>query len=78
VSGRRGRLIGLALTLVFLVLAVRRVDLDGFADALRHFNYVWLAGYVRAQEFFGTLALGVCGADAAAALAFALVSHAVQ
>jgi glycosyltransferase 2 family protein len=42
VSGRRGRLIGLALTLVFLVLAVRRVDLDGFADALRHFNYVWL------------------------------------
>lgn len=38
----RGRLIGLALTLVFLVVAVRRVDLTAFEEALRHFDYIWI------------------------------------
>jgi glycosyltransferase 2 family protein len=38
----RGRLLGLALTGLFLFLAVRRVDLVAFADALRHFNYGWI------------------------------------
>jgi uncharacterized membrane protein YbhN (UPF0104 family) len=34
--------IGLALTALFLVLALQRVDLQGFMDELRHINYVWL------------------------------------
>ena len=35
-------------------------------------------GYVGTQEFFGTWALGVVGANASAALALVVVSHAVQ
>lgn len=35
-------------------------------------------GYVGTQEFFGTAALGVVGANAQAALALVVVSHAVQ
>jgi uncharacterized protein (TIRG00374 family) len=34
--------IGLLLTLVFLVLALQRVDLAGFADELRSVNYLWI------------------------------------
>jgi uncharacterized protein (TIRG00374 family) len=34
--------IGLVLTVVFLVLALQRVDLAGFVDELRGVNYVWL------------------------------------
>ena len=36
------RLVGLALTVVFLVLAFQRVDLSGFVDELKSVNYVWL------------------------------------
>jgi uncharacterized protein (TIRG00374 family) len=36
-------IIGLLLTVVFLVLAFQRVDLAGFVDELRAVNYVWLA-----------------------------------
>jgi uncharacterized membrane protein YbhN (UPF0104 family) len=35
-------------------------------------------GYVGTQEFFGTAALGVVGANPQAALALVVVSHAVQ
>jgi uncharacterized membrane protein YbhN (UPF0104 family) len=35
-------------------------------------------GYVGTQEFFGTAALGVVGANAQAALALVVVSHAIQ
>ncbi len=38
----RGRVIGLVLTAVFLVLALRRVDLGAFVDELRQMNYLWL------------------------------------
>jgi uncharacterized protein (TIRG00374 family) len=34
--------IGLLLTVLFLVLALQRVDLPGFVDELRQVNYVWL------------------------------------
>jgi uncharacterized protein (TIRG00374 family) len=34
--------IGLALTALFLLLALQRVDLQGFVEELRHINYVWL------------------------------------
>jgi glycosyltransferase 2 family protein len=34
--------IGLLLTVVFLVLALQRVDLAGFVDELRGVNYVWI------------------------------------
>ena len=48
------RLVGLGLTVVFLVLALQRVDLRAFVDELRNVNYLWLvpsatctlAGYV--------------------------------
>jgi len=40
--GGIGRLIGLVLTVVFLVLALQRVDLTGFLDELKSVNYVWL------------------------------------
>jgi uncharacterized protein (TIRG00374 family) len=36
------RLIGLGLTVLFLVLALQRVDLPAFVDELRHVNYIWL------------------------------------
>jgi glycosyltransferase 2 family protein len=36
------RIVGLALTVVFLVLAFQRVDLAGFVEELRNVNYVWL------------------------------------
>jgi glycosyltransferase 2 family protein len=36
------RVVGLGLTVVFLVLALQRVDLGGFVDELRNVNYVWL------------------------------------
>ena len=36
------RVVGLALTVVFLVLAFQRVDLPSFVDELRNVNYVWL------------------------------------
>lgn len=35
-------LIGLALTVLFLVLALQRVDLNGFVDEMRRVNYIWL------------------------------------
>ena len=35
-------IIGLLLTVVFLVLALQRVDLGAFVDELRSINYVWL------------------------------------
>lgn len=41
-KARLTRLVGLALTVVFLALALQRVDLPAFADELRHVNYVWL------------------------------------
>lgn len=52
--GGRGRLIGLALTVVFLWLALRAVDPALLLQDLQHVNYVWLlpsalctlAGYV--------------------------------
>ena len=34
------RFVGLGLTVVFLVLALQRVDLRGFLDELRNVNYV--------------------------------------
>jgi glycosyltransferase 2 family protein len=48
------RLVGLGLTVVFLVLAFQRVDVRAFLDELRNVNYLWLlpsamctlAGYV--------------------------------
>jgi uncharacterized protein (TIRG00374 family) len=48
------RLVGLGLTVVFLVLALQRVDLRAFLDELRNVNYLWLvpsamctlAGYI--------------------------------
>jgi glycosyltransferase 2 family protein len=36
------RLLGLALTAVFLFLAFQRVDLSGFIDELKRVNYIWL------------------------------------
>ena len=36
------RVLGLLLTVVFLVLALQRVDLAGFVDELRRVNYIWL------------------------------------
>jgi len=42
VRARLTRLVGLALTVIFLVLALQRVDLPGFVDELRHVNYLWL------------------------------------
>ena len=36
------RFLGLALTIVFLVLALQRVDLAGFVDELKRVNYVWI------------------------------------
>jgi glycosyltransferase 2 family protein len=36
------RVVGLALTVVFLVLALQRVDLAGFVDELKNVNYIWL------------------------------------
>lgn len=36
------RFAGLALTVVFLVLAFQRVDLAGFVEELKSVNYVWL------------------------------------
>jgi len=54
VKSGAARFVGLGLTVVFLVLALQRVDLRGFLDELRNVNYVWLvpsamctlAGYV--------------------------------
>ena len=53
-KSRVTRLVGLGLTVVFLVLALQRVDLRAFVDELRNVNYLWLvpsamctlAGYV--------------------------------
>jgi glycosyltransferase 2 family protein len=42
VKARLTRLVGLVLTVVFLLLALQRIDLQGFVNELRHFNYVWL------------------------------------
>ncbi len=39
---RLTRLIGLVLTVVFLVLAIQRIDLQGFLNELRLFDYIWL------------------------------------
>jgi glycosyltransferase 2 family protein len=36
------RLLGLALTVIFLFLAFQRVDLSGFIDELKRVNYIWL------------------------------------
>jgi glycosyltransferase 2 family protein len=36
------RFVGLALTVIFLVLAFQRVDLSGFVEELKSVNYVWL------------------------------------
>jgi uncharacterized protein (TIRG00374 family) len=35
-------IVGLLLTVLFLVLALQRVDLAGFVDELRRVNYIWL------------------------------------
>jgi glycosyltransferase 2 family protein len=42
VKGSLTRLIGLGLTVIFLVLAFQRVDLAQFVDELKSVNYVWL------------------------------------
>jgi uncharacterized protein (TIRG00374 family) len=42
VKARLTRLIGLALTVIFLALALQRVDLPAFLDELRNVNYIWL------------------------------------
>jgi len=42
VKARLTRIVGLGLTVVFLVLALQRVDLAAFVDELRHINYIWL------------------------------------
>jgi len=42
VRSRLGRILGLGLTVLFLVLALQRVDLAAFADELRSVNYVWI------------------------------------
>jgi uncharacterized protein (TIRG00374 family) len=42
VKARLTGLVGLVLTVVFLLLALQRIDLQGFVNELRHFNYVWL------------------------------------
>ena len=39
---RLTRLVGLALTVVFLVLALQRVDLSAFVDELKRINYIWI------------------------------------
>ena len=39
---RLPKLVGLALTVVFLALALQRVDLPGFVDELSRVNYIWL------------------------------------
>ncbi len=36
------RLVGLALTVIFLALALSKVDLAAFADELRTVDYRWL------------------------------------
>ena len=36
------RLLGLVLTVVFLVLALQRVDLPAFVDELKRVNYIWI------------------------------------
>jgi uncharacterized protein (TIRG00374 family) len=36
------RLLGLLLTVVFLVLALQRVQLDAFVDELKRVNYIWI------------------------------------
>ena len=41
-KARGARFVGLALTVVFLVLALQRVDLVGFVDELKNVNYIWL------------------------------------
>lgn len=41
-KSRATRFIGLGLTVVFLVLALQRVDLGGFVEELKAVNYVWL------------------------------------
>jgi len=42
VRARLTRLVGLALTVVFLVLALQRVDLSAFVDELKRINYIWI------------------------------------
>jgi uncharacterized protein (TIRG00374 family) len=42
VKARLTRLVGLALTVIFLVLALQKVDLPAFVDELRRINYIWL------------------------------------
>jgi uncharacterized protein (TIRG00374 family) len=42
VKARVTRVVGLALTIVFLVLAFQRVDLGGFVDELKTVNYLWI------------------------------------
>lgn len=41
-KARVTRLLGLGLTVLFLALALQRIDLPGFLDELRRFNYIWL------------------------------------
>jgi uncharacterized membrane protein YbhN (UPF0104 family) len=58
------------------------VELPGLGLALVTINLGIMVpsgpGYVGTQEFFGTAALGVVGANAQAALALVVVSHAIQ
>jgi glycosyltransferase 2 family protein len=42
VRARLTRVVGLALTVVFLILALQRVDLSAFLDELKRINYVWI------------------------------------
>ena len=41
-KARATRLLGLALTILFLVLALQRVDLSGFLEELKSVNYLWI------------------------------------
>ena len=41
-KARATRVVGLGLTVVFLVLAFQRVDLRAFVDELKNVNYIWI------------------------------------
>jgi uncharacterized protein (TIRG00374 family) len=42
VKARATRIVGVGLTIVFLVLAFQRVDLPSFVDELKNVNYLWI------------------------------------
>jgi hypothetical protein len=65
-----------------LNLSLGNLEVPGIGLALVTINLGIMVpsgpGYVGTQEFFGTAALGVVGANAQAALALVVVSHAIQ